>query len=66
MATLAYGHTPIAISSSWHYAVNSTIDDANFVHQVAYMSQSIEVMITIEGPQSGIGPRTLQPTRQAC
>ena len=34
----------------------STTDNANFIHQVAYiyMSQSIKVMITIEGPRPGI------------
>ena len=37
-----------------HYAVNSRTDNANFIHQVPYMSQSIEVMITIEGPRPGI------------
>ena len=34
------------------------MDNANFVHQVAQMSQSIKVMITTEGPRPGIEPRT--------
>ena len=31
-------------------AADSTAFNANFIHQVAYISQSVHVMITIEGP----------------
>ena len=42
MATLVYGHThsdliPLAKMHT-HYAVNSTTDNANFVHQIAQFS----------------------------
>ena len=60
MATLSYGHTTITISSPWEEcmwtsAVESKTFNANFVHKVAYISQSIQVMITFEGPRPGIG-----------
>ena len=62
-AKLAYGHIPIAITSPLgrmhtHYAANSTVNNANFVHKVRYnyMSQSIQIMITIKGPRLIIDP----------
>ena len=44
-----------------HYATNSTIKNANFIHQLAHMSQSIEVMIAIEGPRPDIDLGTSSP-----
>ena len=44
-----------------HYEVNTTTDNANCIHQVAYISQSIEVMITIKGPRPGIDLGTSHP-----
>ena len=45
-----------------HYAVNSTTDNANFAHHVAYiyiyMAQSVEV---IEIPRPCIDPETSSP-----
>ena len=66
MATLAlwthsYSDLISLGSMNVHYAANSTTDNANFIHQVAHMSQSIEVTITIEGPWAGIHPRTSSP-----
>ena len=63
MATLAYGHTPTAISSpcgecTYKSAVDSITFSANFVHQV---SQSIKVMIIMQGPRPGIDLETCSP-----
>ena len=68
MATLAYEHTPIVISSPWgecmqNSAADSTTLNANFVHPVTYicMSQSNQVMMTIESPRLGINLGTSSP-----
>ena len=45
-----------------YYAANSTADNANFVHQLAYIwLNPFEVMNTIEGPRPGIDPGTSSP-----
>ena len=41
-----------------YFAANSVTNNANFIHQVAYMSQPINVMITIEGLRLDIDSRT--------
>ena len=64
MAT--YGHTPIAISSHHgecmrNSTAGSTTFNANFILQIAYgtLCQSIQVMITMEGPRQTIDLLTL-------
>ena len=56
MATLAFGHIHIAISSPWgihmHYAMNNTTDNANFIDQVVYMCEAGVQQPSDSNPQS--------------
>ena len=67
MATLAYGHSNYSnlislVRMHVHYAVNSTADKANFVHQVAYICLNLLVMInTVKGPRPSIDPGNSSP-----
>ena len=59
MVTLAFGHIPLVISSSWgdcmHIIQQIAANNANFIHQVAYMCQ-----FAVKLPNSDLNPQPVE------